>query len=79
MEIFQSTLTSCDAQTSVEVVEDRENGGIRVERYPVRRNESDEWNDDDQCGVEPMDMFVYVGPCHWRIGNVDFLSILLSL
>ena len=68
-------LTSCDAKTSVEVVDNRENGGIEVERNPVGGNEAQSWDNEDEGGVQPVDMLDPVAPSDGSIGNVNLLGI----
>lgn len=63
-------LTSSDAETRVEVVDDGKDGGIEVQRHPVGGDEANDGDNDDEKGVEPVDVLVPVAPGHGGIGNV---------
>lgn len=67
--------TGSDSETSVEVVDDGEDGGIELDRDPVGGDEANHGNDDDEGGVEPVDVLVPVGPGHGRVGNVHLVEV----
>lgn len=52
-----------DAETGEEVIGDSEDGRLVLELDPVGRNQADQGDEDDEGGVEPVDMLVPVGPC----------------
>lgn len=54
----------------MDVVEDGPESGIEAERNPVGGDEPDKGNDDDEGGVEPVDVLVKAAPGHGRVGNV---------
>lgn len=68
-------LTSGDTEASVEVVDHGEDGGVELHGDPVRRDEAHERHDDDEVGVDPVDVLVPVAPCHGGLGNVRLLHI----
>ena len=47
-----------DSETGKVVVNDREDESLGLERHPVGRDETGERNEDDEGGVEPVDMLV---------------------
>lgn len=69
-------LTSSDAQTCVEVVHNGKDGGIEAEGNPVGRDEANHGNDDDEGGIEPVDVLVPVGPGHRGVGDVHLGGIM---
>lgn len=68
-------LTSRDTETSVEVVYDGEDGGIQLKRHPVRGDEAEGRDHDNECCVEPVDVLVEVAPGHGRLGDVHLGGI----
>lgn len=60
-------LTSCDSQTGVEVVDDGEDGRGQLERHPVGGDEAQQGDEDDEGGVEPVDVLVPVAPGNGRL------------
>lgn len=71
-------LTSSDTETSVEVVENGPDSGIVLEGNEVGRDETAKRNDDDEGGVEPVDVEVDVLPSHRSVGDVHLLGIILG-
>lgn len=71
-------VTSSDAETSVNVVEDSPESSLELERNPVGGDESGQGNEDNQRGVEPVDVLRPVAPGHGSIGNMDLVGILLG-
>jgi hypothetical protein len=65
-------LTSCDTETSPEIVNDSPDEGGCLERSPDGSNETVNRDGDDQCDVEPVDMFVPVGPGNRLVGDMRF-------
>lgn len=72
-------ITSSDSKAGVEVEDDGPDGGIEAERDPVGGDEAENGNDDDESGVEPVNVEVDVGPSHWSVGNVNRLGIILGV
>ena len=72
-------LTSSYSKAGVKVEDDGPDAGIEVERDPVGRDKADDGNDDDESGVEPVNVEVDVGPSHWSVGNVNLLGIILGV
>jgi hypothetical protein len=68
-------VTGSDTETSVEVVKACPEGSVELERNPVGGDEADDGNDDDECGVEPIDMLVPVGPGYREVGNVRLVAL----
>ena len=68
-------VASCDTEAGVEVVDDGEDGGLEVERYPVAGHEAQDGDNDDEGGVQPVDLLVPVAPGRWLVGNVNLLGI----
>lgn len=73
-QVVSFQLTSSDSETAVEVVDESEDGSVELERHPVRGDEAGHGNEDDEGGVEPVDMLVPVGPRHGQLGNVRLLG-----
>ena len=76
---FQQGLTSSDSKAGVEVEDDGPDGGIGAERDPVGGDTADDRNNDNESGVEPVNVEVDVGPSHWSVGNVNLLGITLGV
>lgn len=72
-------LTCCDAETSVEVVDDGKDGRVHAKGNPVARSETNQRNDDDEDCVKPVDVLVPVGPSHGQFGNVNLGGIKFAL
>lgn len=72
-------VASCDAHASVEVVDDGEDGGGELQRHPVGGDEAGQRDEDDEDGVEPVDVLVPVAPGHGQVGNVHLLGIVLGV
>ena len=70
-------LTGRDTKTGVEVVDNGEDGGIRVKGSEVGSDEAQQRNNDNEYGVEPVDMLVPVGHGHGRVRNVHLARVLL--
>ena len=70
-------LTSCDAETSHEVVGNCPDGRLQLERCPVRCDETVDWKANDESDVQPVDMFVPVGLRNWLLGDVRLLGVVL--
>lgn len=73
----QSVVTSGDAKTGVEVVDDAEDGGVELEGNPVRGDETHHGDNDDEGGVEPVHMLVPVAPCYGGLRDVSGVDIFL--
>jgi hypothetical protein len=71
-------VASSDAETSVDVVEDSPESSLKLERNPVGGDEAYQGNEDNQRGVEPVDVLRPIAPGHGSIGNMDLGSILLG-
>lgn len=72
-----SLLTSCDTETSVEVIGDSKERGIEAKRNPVGGDEANGGNDNDHDRVEPVHVLVEVAPRHGRVGDVDLCGIIV--
>lgn len=68
-------LTSCDSQSSEEVVDHCPNGGLQLQRHEESLDTSGDGNADDEGDVEPVDMLVPVLASHLGIGNVHLLGV----
>lgn len=68
-------LTSCDSQSSEEVVDDCPDGGLQLQRYPESLDTARNGNADDESDVEPVDVLVPVLASHLSIGNVHLLGV----
>lgn len=49
-------ITGSDAQASGEVVDDGEDGGLEVQWGPKGSDTAEEWNADNEEGIEPVDV-----------------------
>jgi hypothetical protein len=72
---FFVSLTSCDSQTSEEVVDDRPNGRLQLQRYPESLDAPGEGNTEDENDIQPVDMLVPVLASHLSVGNVHLLGV----
>lgn len=63
-------LTSCDTETGVEVVDDSKQGRLPLQLHPVCGDEADHGHNDDEGGVEPVDVLVPVAPGDGLVGDV---------
>jgi hypothetical protein len=70
-------LTSCDTETSHEVVGNCPDGRLQLKRCPVCCDEAVDWKANDESDVQPVDMFVPVGLRNWLLGDVRLLGIVL--
>lgn len=66
----ETMVTSSDAKTSEEVVENSEDGGLGVERNPVRRNQTGKRNEDDEGRIEPVHVLVPVLGRDGLVGDI---------
>lgn len=64
------SLTCCDTEASIDVVDGREHEGWSTKRHPLRDNQSHQWQNDDESGIQPVNMAIPVAPCHWQIRDV---------
>jgi hypothetical protein len=71
-------VTSSDAETSVNIVEDSPKGSLELKRNPIGGDEAGQGNEDNQRGIEPVDVLRPVAPGHGSIGNMDLIGILLG-
>lgn len=78
MRIVQSKLTSSNTETSVEVVHQSPDGSVQTNRDPVGGDDADERDDENECGVEPVDVLVHVTPGHGSFGDMDLGSGVLA-
>lgn len=76
---FRAELTSSDAETRIEVVDYSPDGSIKVEGNPVRVDHANKGEEDNKCGVQPVNVLVQVFPGHRSIGNVNHGSGVLFI
>jgi hypothetical protein len=55
-----------------EVVEDGPDGGWQTQGRPDGGNAADQRNASDEVDIEPVDVFVPIGPGDWHVGDVWF-------
>ena len=63
----QTMVAGSDTEASVEVVDDGEDGRVEAKRNPVGGDEASQGDEDDEDGVEPVDVLVPVGPGHGQL------------
>lgn len=68
-------LTSCDAQSSEEVVDDCPDSSLQLQRHPESLDTAGDGNADDESDVQPVDVLVPVLASHLSIGNVHLLGV----
>ena len=67
------TVVACsDAEASEEVVGDGEVQSLHLERDPVGGNTAGQGDEDDESGVQPVDVLIPVGPCPRLLRDVCF-------
>jgi len=66
-------VTGGNAQAGVEVVEDSEGGGLEAERRQIGTDATHQRDEDDEIGIQPVDVFVPVAPCYGIFGDVRLL------
>lgn len=71
-------VTSSDAETSVDVVEDSPESSLKLERNPVGGDEAHQRNKHNKCCVEPVDVLGPVAPSHGSVGDVRLVDVLLG-
>lgn len=49
-----------------------------MQRDPVGRDEAGQRDEDDEDGVEPVDVLVPVAPGHGLVGDMDLLGVVLG-
>lgn len=75
IEMTYAALTSSDAKTSHEVVDNGEYGGSPMERNPKGLDTAVQRNADNEGDVEPIDMLVPIRLGDGGIGNMGLLGI----
>jgi hypothetical protein len=70
-------LTSCDAQTGHEVVYDRPDSRLPLERSPEGGNEAVQGHKEDERNIDPVDMLVPIVDGHGLFSDVRFRGIIL--
>jgi hypothetical protein len=71
-------VTSSDAETGVDVVEDSPESSLELERDPVGGDEAHQRNKHNKCCVEPVDVLGPVAPSHGSVGDVRLVDVLLG-
>lgn len=66
----QAVVPGCDSQTGEEVVDNSENAGLDLERYPIRCHHPHKRDEDNEVRVQPVDMFVPVIQGNGCFGDV---------
>lgn len=64
--------TSCDAQSSEEIVENSPDSSVEPQRHPEGLDATVQGNSQDEKGVEPIDMFVPVTASEGGVCDVNF-------
>jgi len=59
-----------DAETGPKVVQDGKDGRLELQVDPVRRDQADQGDKDDEGGVEPVDVLVPVADRDGLLGDV---------
>lgn len=72
----QAMVAGGDTEASEKVVEHSEDGRLHLKRYPVRGDEAREGNEDDECGVEPVDVLVPVLGGDGLVGDICWERLL---
>jgi len=63
-----------DSEAGKEVVDHRKNGRLELERDPERRDHSSKRNEDDEVGVQPVDVLIPVLQCYRLVRDVCFVE-----
>jgi hypothetical protein len=71
----QKKLTSGNTQSCHEIVGNRPDSSLPLERCPVRCKESVDRNSNNESDIEPIDVFVPVGLGNRFLGDVRLLGI----
>lgn len=72
-------LLSFPYQSSSEVVQHRENGGLQVQWRPESLNATSNWDADNEDDIEPVDVLVPVLLGHGRLGDVWLLGVISGI
>lgn len=77
----ETVIASCDTESSHEIVDNGPQSSLPFQWRRVCLDETVDWNTDDQCDIEPVNMFVEVGSGDGSVGDMNFvaLSCCLSL
>jgi hypothetical protein len=67
--------TCCDTQSGEEVVNDRPDSSLELQRHPEGLDAPVQRNADDEEHIQPVDMLVPVVPRESSVGDMDFLDL----
>ena len=73
----ETVIASCYAETREEVIYEGEEGSLPLQVNEERRHQSDDWDEDDEGYVEPVDMFVPISPRDLGVCDVCFSRIVV--
>jgi hypothetical protein len=73
----QTMVSGGNTEASGEVEGDRPDGGLQVQRGPVCGDETAHRNANDEDDIEPVDVLVPVLLCHWSLGDVGLLGVVV--
>jgi len=73
----KSVITSCDSQTSHEIIRNRPGCSLPMQWCPVCGNETVDRQANDEGDIEPVDVLEPVGFRDGLFGDVRFLGIVL--
>ena len=68
-------IASCDSEAGAEVVADGPDGRLPPQWCPDGRDETGNWNADDEDDIEPVDVLVPVLLRHRSLGDVRLLGV----
>lgn len=74
----ETVVAGRDAETSVEVVDDGEDGRVEVKRDKVGSDEAGDGQEHNKSGVEPVDLLVPVRPGHGQLRDVHLGRVVLG-
>jgi len=75
----KSVITSCDSQTSGEVVGNSPDGSLELERILEGEDTASQRNADNESDVQPVDMLIPIRLGDGCLCDVDFLRVIFRI
>lgn len=69
----------CDTETSHEIIGNRPESGLELERHPKSLDAAINRYADDEGDIQPVDMLVPVRSGHGSFGDVRFLGVIFGV
>ena len=63
--------TCSDAKACVEIIDDGKDDCVQVRRVHVSRSKANQWDENYECDVEPVNVLMPIRYGHWLVGDVN--------